>query len=263
MRIIAVDDEKIALEALTSAIGKADENAEVISFRKVAEALEYVESNGVDVAFLDIEMRQMSGIELAKKLKLANPHINIIFATGYADYRGDAFEMHASGYITKPVTADKIRAELDNLRFPVVENGSMPPIGGKKRMYCQTFGNFEVFVDGRPVEFKYDKTKELLAYLVDRAAVCTTAEIMTALWEDENHDSYFRNLKKDLIEGLEAVGCKDVLVNQWGKLGIIPDMIDCDCYDWKKGIPSAINAFRGEYMAQYSWGEFLRGFFEK
>lgn len=262
MQIIAVDDEKLALEALETAIKKANSEVEVACFRKPAEAIEYVSSNQVDVAFLDIEMRQMSGIELAKHIKIANPKINIVFATGYAEYRGEAFEMHASGYITKPITADKVLAELDNLRFPVAESKDA---GGEglhtNRIYCQTFGNFEVFVDGKPLDFKYEKTRELLAYLVDRGSLCTSGEIMAALWEDERHESYLRNLKKDLIEKLDSVGCKDVIENHWGKLGIIPSQIDCDFYDWKKGLPSAINAYRGEYMAQYSWGEFTMGTF--
>lgn len=263
MQIIAVDDERLALEALEAAIRKADPEAVVECFRKPSEAISFVSSNQVDVAFLDIEMRQMSGIDLAKYIKVANPKVNIVFSTGYAEYRGDAFEMHASGYITKPITADKVAAELANLRFPISEEeaGEVIP-EGKRRLYCQTFGNFAVFVDGKPLDFKYEKTRELLAYLVDRGSLCTSGEIMAALWEDERHESYLRNLKKDLIERLDSVGCKDIVENQWGKLGIIPDMIDCDFYDWKKGIPAALNAYRGEYMAQYSWGEFTMGTFK-
>lgn len=265
MRIIAVDDEKLALEALMAAITKADVNAEVASFRKAEEALEFVRANAVDVAFLDIEMRQMSGIELAKHFKQINPQINIVFSTGYAEYRGDAFEMHASGYITKPITADKVANELANLRFPVADSGAdQAALFGEsnRKLHCQTFGNFEAFVSGRPLEFKYERTRELLAYLIDRGSLCSSNEIMTALWEDDQHGSYLRNLKKDLLETLEAAGCREVVANQWGKIGIIPELIDCDLYDWKKGVPAAINAYRGEYMAQYSWAEFSVGMFE-
>lgn len=265
MRIIAVDDEKLALEALVSAIRKADSESEIIEFRKAEEALNFAEQNEADVAFLDIELRRMSGIELARKLKAINPRINIVFSTGYAEYRGDAFEMHASGYITKPITAQKVQAELENLRYPsgvpaapAGENG----ISHNHRIYCQTFGNFEVFADGKPVEFKYQRTRELLAYLIDRGSICSTNEIIAVMWEDDRHGSYFRNLKKDLLESLEAVGCRDIIINQWGKLGVIPELIDCDLYDWKKGLPAAINAYRGEYMSQYGWAEFSIGMFK-
>lgn len=263
MNIIAVDDEKLALEALTSAIQKASDGSCVNSFRFPEKALEYVEGNTVEVAFIDIEMRTMNGIELAKRLKKINPKINIIFATGYGEYREQAFELHASGYITKPVTIEKVKTELENLRFAYEDSAPqvVSKTDDKKVLYCQTFGNFEAYANGKPLAFKYEKTKELLAYLIDRCSVCTSAEIISALWEDDNHDSYLRNLKRDLIVTLEQAGCGNVIVNQWGKLGIVPDLISCDLFEWKKGNPSVINSFRGEYMSQYSWAEFSIGIF--
>lgn len=264
MRIMAVDDEKLALEALVSAVKKASPESDIVSFRSPQQVLDYVENETVDVAFVDIEMRVMNGIELAKRLKQKNPSINLIFATGYGEFREQAFDLHASGYITKPITSEKVLNELQNLRYSPsdgIKKYEMPEDNGKKLLYCQTFGNFEVYIKGKPVNFKYEKTKELLAYLVDRSSVCTSAEIISALWEDDNHESYLRNLKRDLMSTFESEGCSDVIVNQWGKLGIIPDKISSDLYEWKKGNPAAINAFRGEYMAQYSWAEFSIGFF--
>ena len=91
MTILALDDEKIALEGLVSAIQEAEPSAAVFSFRKPAEALEFCGKTPCEVAFLDIQMRGLSGVELAKEIKIINPEINIIFATGYTDYRGEAF----------------------------------------------------------------------------------------------------------------------------------------------------------------------------
>ncbi|MDD3369350.1 MAG: response regulator [Lachnospiraceae bacterium] len=107
MRIIAVDDERIALEGLISAIKKVVPE-EIRGFRSSEEALQYVKNNPVDVAFLDIEMREMNGVTLAKHLKAICHSINIIFTTGYGEYRECAFALHASGYVTKPVTPEKI-----------------------------------------------------------------------------------------------------------------------------------------------------------
>ena len=95
--------------------------------------------------------------------------------------------LHASGYVMKPVTSDKIKHEIDDLRYPIqsVTNN---------RVRFQTFGNFEVFIDEQPVKFQYSKTRELLAYLVDRnGALTTNNEISNILWEHEdsnmNHNS--------------------------------------------------------------------------
>ena len=249
MKILAVDDEQLAREGLERAIKEAEPSAEIYSFKKAGEALEFYQSNACEVAFLDIQMRSMSGVELAKKLKMINPQVNIIFATGFGEYREEALDMHVSGYLTKPITPQKIRKELDNLRHPV-------PVENKKRVRFYTFGNFEVYVDGEPLRFKYDRTKEMLAYLVDRnGAYCTNTEIMATLWEDEKRNSYFGNLRKDLLDAFREKGCADVIDAGWGKMRVDREKVDCDYYDWCDGKIQAINQYRGEYMAQYSWAE--------
>lgn len=254
MKILAIDDEKIALEGLVDAIRKAEPSADVYSFRRASEALDFYRDNTCEVVFLDVQMRNMSGVELAKEMKIINPEVNIIFATGYGDYREDAFDMHVSGYLIKPITEKKVRKELDNLRYPV----SAPPV--RKRVQIHTFGNFEMYVDGNPVNFKYNKTKEMLAYLVDRnGTYCQNAEITAALWQDKTHPSYFSNLRKDLTDTLEKLDCIEIIESERGKLRIRTEEIDCDYFDWCQGKLYAINQYRGEYMAQYSWAEFTNG----
>lgn len=113
--IIAVDDERLALEGLLSAIHKAEPGANVLGFRNPDEALEYARVNHPDVAFLDMELRTTTGIEVGKKLRKMNDAIGIIFQTGFREYMDDATRMHANGYILKPVTAEKVQEELTKL----------------------------------------------------------------------------------------------------------------------------------------------------
>lgn len=257
MKIVAVDDEKLALEAMKSAIVKNNPECEINTFRLASEAYSFIMENEVDVVFLDIEMRDTSGIDFAQKLKLEKPNLNIIFATGYDEFLKDAFELHASGYLLKPITADKVKKELENLRFPI-ENAD-----SGKRIKIQCFGNFEICIDKKPVKFKYSKSKEALAYLVDRnGALCSNNEIIVALWEDDEHKSYLKNIKRDLLDIFEEKGLGDVLVKQRNQIGINKDMVDCDYFDFCAGKPYALNAYRGEYMEQYSWSEFTRGLLE-
>ena len=249
MNILAIDDEELALDGLVSAAKKAEPSANIYRFQKPKEALEFFQGTPCEVVLLDIQMRNMSGVEMAKEIKLLNPHTNIIFATGYTDYMKEAFEMHASGYMTKPITAEKVKKELENLRFPV------NPVR-KMRVYFQTFGNFEVFIDGQPAKFKYDLTKEMLAYLVDRKGVlCTSGEIMALLRGDNYSLSYFRSLIKDLRDTFSDAGCEDVIIRQRGKIGIDREKVGCDYYDWLDGKIYAVNLYQGEYMAQYGWSE--------
>ena len=119
MRIIAVDDEKLALESLVSAISEALPEEMPMAFRKGNEALEMIRQTGCDIAFLDIRMRNISGLALAKQIKEIAPHANIIFATGYSEYSLEAFRLYASDYLLKPVTPEQIRTAMQNLRNPV------------------------------------------------------------------------------------------------------------------------------------------------
>ena len=255
MKIIAVDDESIALEGLMDMIAEVTPDAELHGFEYPEDALAYVDSHECNIAFLDVEMVGMSGVQLAEQLKARNPDINIIFATGFEEYRKEAYDLHASGYLTKPITAEKVRCELFDLRRP---------IPNRKRMRVQTFGNFEAYIDGRPIAFKYSKTKELLAYLVDRkGALCPSAELQAVIFEDDGgHESYMKSLRRDLLETLEAAGCGNVVAQQRGKLGIVPDNLDCDYYDWCDGKRMGI-VWHGEYMAQYSWSEYTAGVLER
>lgn len=249
MRIIAVDDEKIALEALASAIQAIVAVDEVVTFRYPEDALEYAKENLCDIAFLDIEMVGMSGTELAEELKKYNSEINIVFCTGYGNYRDKAFELHASGYLMKPITPEKVKHELENLRRPIFE---------KKRLKVQTFGNFEVYLDGKPLVFKYRRTKELFAYLVDRVgALCSVGEIMGILFEEESgREDYFQKLRRDLLLTLEEVGCENVIVHKRGMLGVVITEIQCDYYDCLNKKKDFATSYFGEYMSQYSFAEY-------
>ncbi|MGN0674407.1 MAG: hypothetical protein ACI4KG_01520, partial [Oscillospiraceae bacterium] len=118
----------------------------------------------------------------------------------------------------------------------------------------------EVFADGKPVSFKYSKSKELLAYLVDRqGAMCTNGEAISILWENDDAVDgkavYFKSVRRDLISTLKECGCGDVIIQQRGSLAIDTTKVQCDYYDWLDGKAEGINAYRGEYMYQYSWGE--------
>ena len=146
MRILCVDDEPLALQMLELSIKKAKPDAEVLGFDEPEDLLAEAEKNSCDIAFLDIHMSEMDGVEAAKRLKEINPKMNIIFVTGFSECTGDAMRLHASGYIMKPVTKEKVAAELDDLRFPII-----PKSNALLKVQC--FGNFDVFTpDGKPLQ---------------------------------------------------------------------------------------------------------------
>lgn len=139
MRIIAIDDELPTLHLLLEAINEAKPDGEVQGFSDPDELMEYVMLNPVDVAFLDIQIYDILGTELAKKIKEIQPQVNIIFVTAYGDYVSDAMKMHASGYLRKPVVASDIADELADLRYQINEGKPL------RRLKVKCLGNFEVF----------------------------------------------------------------------------------------------------------------------
>ena len=122
MRILAVDDNELALEELVSAIRAARPLDEVHGFSLPSGLLAFAGANDCHIAFLDIEMWGMNGLELAAALKKIKPAINIIFVTAYAKYMDDAFALRASGYVLKPATREAVEREIEKLLHPV-DNG--------------------------------------------------------------------------------------------------------------------------------------------
>lgn len=254
MHILLTDDEQSALNILTGAVKEVVPKAEIHSFRNPEEALEFMKTTPCEVAFLDIRMPRMSGIVLAKKLKECYPKVNIIFVTGYGEYAGEAMALRASGYIYKPATAEKVLNEMENLRHPVRWNRSS--------VFVQTFGKFELLVDDKEVSFGRDKSKEMLAYLVDKKGKSATRkELAEVLFEKEdysrNTQNYMSKIIKELVQTLEKAGAEKILKRGINSYSVDVNAFDCDLYDYESETagPEEINRFRGEYIRQYSWAE--------
>ncbi len=255
MTIIAVDNERSSLWLLDKAIAGATGDKPAL-FESAREALTYARAHAVDAAFLDIEMADVSGLALAKQLKEIKGDTNIIFVTGYDSYMPDAFALRASGYVLKPIGQAEVRQELMNLRHPV----ERPDEGVR----VQCFGNFEVFVNGLPVRFNRPKSKEALAYLVDRkGAGISKKELAAVLWEDtpysRSQQSHLHILLSDLERALKAAGAGQMLVKRRACYAVNPATFRCDYYLYEQGDAAAVNSYHGEYMANYSWGEFRLG----
>lgn len=254
MVILTVDDEINALNFLTRNVRLAAPDAQIYDFSNPSEATTWARENTCDIAFLDIELGSLNGIELGKLLKERNPKTNLIFVTGYLDYAVSAYALRASGYLAKPASVESIRLEMENLRYP------MPKPKSRNRISVHCFGNFEVLCDGVPLPFKRSKTKELFAFLVDRnGARVNSGEICARLWDnfgdDRQQKDYLRHLIMDLSRTLAEVGESDVFARAHNSYAIIPDKLECDYYDYLNNVPYAVRAYQGEYMQQYSWAE--------
>ena len=116
--VIIVDDRKVVLSGGIKVLEEVIPNATVTGFSDTEEAIEYAKKNNVALAFLDIEIRNMSGLDLCKILLDINPHTNIIYLTAYSGYSLDAWKTGACGFMLKPITVEEVKEQLQKLRYP-------------------------------------------------------------------------------------------------------------------------------------------------
>ncbi len=251
MRIICVDDEELVLNLVVYLCEQLPDIDEVKGFADALEALEWLKKNNADLATLDIDMPKLNGINLAVKIKKICPETAIIFLTGYSHFAVDAFKIHAQGYLLKPVNKQLLANEVKYALSPKKEK-EYPHI------FARTFGEFDFLIDGKPVRFQRSKSKELLAFLIDRhGAGVKRATAFAALYEDAMYDrkmqKQFDVIIRSLKDTLNENGIGDIFDMKSGELRINPEMLECDYYSLLGGDVDAINSFRGEYMNSYGW----------
>lgn len=251
MNIIAVDDEPFALADLKDICESFPETSSFYAFSNPTNALQHAVTHKIDLAFLDIEMPVMKGLDLAKNLNQIDPDVRIVFVTGFKEYAYDAFSVNAVGYVLKPFSRNMIQHELTKV-FQ-----SLPT---EPKIHIQTFGYFDVFVQNKPVYFSGSKSKELLALLVDRrGGSVSTENAISLLWPNREYDesvqSLFRKVLKSLRVSLAEAGISDILVDVRNQRSVDTEKFSCDLYDVLKKEPTAMEGYAGEYMQGYAWAQ--------
>lgn len=121
--VILVDDRKLILTGGLPVLKEVIPSAAVTGFTDADEAIEFAKANRVALAFLDIELRNTSGLDLCRSLLEINPHTNVVYLTAYPDYSLDAWNTGACGFMLKPITAEGIREQLEKMRYPFWTGG--------------------------------------------------------------------------------------------------------------------------------------------
>lgn len=256
MQVIYVDDEFPALSKFESLGKDISEIKSVSLFSNGPEAVEYVKNHMVDVAFLDMELSMMNGIQLAKEIKRVNENIHIVFVTAYTKYAYEAFGVDAVDYILKPYSKDEITRVLAKIK-------RIRPLSAKRVKIC-TMPDFCVWIDGNLIHMGRTKAEELFALLVDRFETgITSAEAIAYLWpERENDDktqALFRMTFKRLMDTLESYGVENIIISKGKYKSIDIDKVQCDLYDILANREAGAEIYTGLYMQKYSWAEERNG----
>lgn len=158
IQIAICDDEKAEIDYLTFLVNKwvksRNVNAHISSFSNAESFLfHYSDNKAYDINLLDIQMGELSGIELAKRLRKENNSIQIIFITGFPDFMAEGYDVSALHYLLKPVKEEKLFEVLDKAKDKLKHtekslfltvNGEMCRILLSEILYIEACGHYIV-----------------------------------------------------------------------------------------------------------------------
>ncbi len=258
MNVLILDNDEKTLDETEATVRKTMSGADVYSFSETEYALEELDETVFDFAFLDTELSDMPCIVFAEKLKKKSPKVNIIFLTeDDYEFAFDAFQIHASGYLLKPPAEKDVKEEVANRRYTknvktVEEN--------ECKVIAKTFGQFDLLVNGKSVHFKRAKSKEAIAYLIDRVGGgVTKKDIASVIFEEslytENVQDYLGKILREMEKTLKDNDIGEILIKSHNYYAVDKTKIKCDLFDFMDEASIDKPSFFGEYMSQYSWAE--------
>lgn len=253
MRAIIVDDEPLMLKRFARLSADVADLNIIGQFESAQRAVAFAKEQPFEAAFLDVAMPITNGIELAKELREIHPDVLIVFVSAYDEYLWDFNQIGGDYYIIKPYNQETLKMTMEKLRFLLQRQ--------QKELFIQTFGRFLVLKNGKPLPLS-GKAKEILALIVTRRGKeISNEEIYSTVWEDRPYGNvemtvYYNALRR-LKKVLKAEQLENLLIStQRGQL-VNTALFDCDYYAWQDKNMGKRDRFEGEFMSEYSWGEYI------
>ncbi|MHA7578926.1 response regulator [Paenibacillus vandeheii] len=275
MNIIIVDDEKMAIDVLSIMIKRLTQFQVSIkgAFTNAVDALLFLEKEAIDLVFLDIEMIDMHGMQIAKQLLQKHPSIQIIFVTAHAQFAVDAFEVAATDYLLKPVHEKRLIIALTKAQKKSLEQ-VVPGVNKEKPLYAHTLGSFYLLdTQKEVVKWRTRKVRELFLYLLfHHKKPMLNSIILEDLWIDLDFEKASSNLHTSIYQLrklLKEKGIKDPiqLVNNHYQLNVgiesdydeLNQLLDREQHD-EKSIQQLINCYEGDFLVEeeYLWAIQIR-----
>ncbi|KKL20010.1 hypothetical protein LCGC14_2459730, partial [marine sediment metagenome] len=121
IRCLLVDDEPLALDAMATLTGKIPELEVIGRCKDAVEALQVIHQKKIDLLFLDIQMPELTGLEMLRSL--TNPP-KVIFTTAYREYAVEAFELDVVDYLVKPVSLERLLKSINRYHDRIRTNSN-------------------------------------------------------------------------------------------------------------------------------------------
>lgn len=193
-KIAVCDDQERDREYVASLVkGWAEENGQTanVSFFVSAEdfLFHYEDEKNYDVLLLDIEMKEMDGVQLAKKIRQTDQNVQIVFITGFPDFMAEGYEVSALHYLMKPVSREKLSAVLDK---------AVGNLKKQERRLCVTFDHQTEFVPLREIVF-IEAQKQYVIIHTETGEYRRKASLTTI---EKELDEYFFKCQRSFIINL-------------------------------------------------------------
>ena len=272
LKVIIVDDEQPSIHKLEKLLEGSGLAKVTGSFTNPLDAIDFIERNKVDAVFLDIQMPDMDGIELASHISDLKGSVSIVFVTAYNQYAVEAFRLNAIDYLLKPVTAERLLESL----VRITEQRPLPEYVKDIEISC--FGKFCIRAGTDIIRFRTGKSEELLAYLIDSGGgFISRSKIIDSLWEDFDGDKAMVNFNTTLYyvkKALISNGIPITILYDRGSYRLDAEAVDCDYHKFLALVKSnmaigkcnivkceeAAALYQGEYLSgwSYAWAEVKR-----
>ncbi|MHA7965885.1 response regulator [Paenibacillus sp. CAU 1782] len=282
LKVILVDDEEPALIHLERLLQNDGRVQIAGKYTSAKEALQHLSPEHADVAFLDIGMPEMNGLEAAELIQEQFPSIRIVYVTAYSAYAVEAFELYALDYLLKPVDADRIRKTIDRVQEYMALTGkhaALPEAAAAADVInVRCFKRLELVTGAasrEKVKWRTKKAQELFAYLLHlKGAWVTKERLIEKLWREQEQDKAVTYLHhsvsriRHLLREWGAV-CTVEYEDESYRLPLGGFQTDVDEFeqlasvsgglrlsDWNK-YEYALSLYQGEYFEDhnYEWAE--------
>ncbi|KOP71424.1 transcriptional regulator [Lysinibacillus sp. FJAT-14745] len=267
IRVIIMDDEPLALINMEKKLKEFNSIEVIKSFTTAKDLLAEGPSLDFQVAFLDVEMPGMNGLEIARLLKEWNKNIFIVFVTAYRDYAVQAFEIHSIDYLLKPISKARLETTINRIQELLhLENKSTPIQINKPTLTIQCFGGFVVLHNDKAIHWRTLKTKELFAFLFSNLNHHVPRDtIIDALWADTEFKKARVQLHTTvsyLRTTLSALGYSEVIQYANGCYILQLEDFQCDAHDLEHNLngkteTGKIDVEKAEALIQNYQGEFM------
>lgn len=203
MKVVLLDDEKLALNYLEHLLRKIADIEIIEKFIDPQVFFEFILHHEADVAFMDIQLPEINGIELAERILESKPELNIVFCTAYDEYAIKAFELNALDYLMKPVGIERLTVTLQRIQERL-RAGAVKAVHFNKISPLNSTINMKMFQQAMIesdenhftlLRWRTSKAQELFLYLLqNRGHLVRKSLLIELLWPEQDPNKAYSQL---------------------------------------------------------------------